>query len=119
MPKISQRFPSSDGSLRYLLTLGDASATQHGSEAPARVEAVFMPSQGRQTICISTQAGCAVDCHFCLTAQLGLIRNLTAGEIVGQALVALEEHKGKWITGTRETHTNSGQKDAGRKPGAT
>ena len=52
-----------------------------------------MPREGRQTICISTQAGCAVDCHFCLTAQLGLIRNLTAGEIVGQVLVALEENR--------------------------
>jgi len=93
MPKISQRFPSSDGSLRYLLTLGDASATQHGSEAPARVEAVFMPSDGRQTICISTQAGCAVDCHFCLTAQLGLVRNVTAGEILAQVLMALEDHR--------------------------
>jgi 23S rRNA (adenine2503-C2)-methyltransferase len=59
----------------------------------ARVEAVFMPSQGRQTICISTQAGCAVDCHFCLTAQLGLIRNLSAGEIAGQVLVLLEDHR--------------------------
>jgi 23S rRNA (adenine2503-C2)-methyltransferase len=93
MPKISQRFRSSDGSLRYLLTLGDASATQHGSEAPARVEAVFMPSDGRQTICISTQAGCAVDCHFCLTAQLGLVRNVTAGEILAQVLMALEDHR--------------------------
>jgi 23S rRNA (adenine2503-C2)-methyltransferase len=62
-------------------------------QKPASVEAVFMPSEGRQTICISTQAGCAVDCHFCLTAQLGLIRNLTAGEIVAQVLLPLEEHK--------------------------
>ncbi|HYL83510.1 MAG TPA: 23S rRNA (adenine(2503)-C(2))-methyltransferase RlmN, partial [Candidatus Angelobacter sp.] len=62
-------------------------------QLPASVEAVFMPSEGRQTICISTQAGCAVDCHFCLTAQLGLIRNLTAGEIVAQVLLPLEEHK--------------------------
>jgi len=61
----------------------------------ASVEAVFMPEETRQTICISTQAGCAVDCHFCLTAQLGLIRNLTAGEIVGQVLVALEENRGQ------------------------
>ena len=52
-----------------------------------------MPEENRQTICISTQAGCAVDCHFCLTATLGLIRNLTAGEIVGQVLVALEENR--------------------------
>jgi 23S rRNA (adenine2503-C2)-methyltransferase len=59
------------------------------------VEAVFMPSEGRQTICISTQAGCAVDCHFCLTAQLGLIRNLTAGEILAQVLLPLEVHKGQ------------------------
>jgi hypothetical protein len=64
-----------------------------GTPAPARVEAVFMPSAGRQTICISTQAGCAVDCHFCLTARLGLIRNLTAGEMAGQVLALLEDHR--------------------------
>jgi 23S rRNA (adenine2503-C2)-methyltransferase len=52
-----------------------------------------MPEENRQTICISTQAGCAVDCHFCLTATLGLIRNLTAGEMVGQVLVALEDNR--------------------------
>ena len=52
-----------------------------------------MPEENRQTICISTQAGCAVDCHFCLTAQLGLIRNLTAEEILGQVFVALEENR--------------------------
>ena len=52
-----------------------------------------MPSSGRQTICISTQAGCAVDCHFCLTAQLGLIRNLTPAEILAQILIPLEQHK--------------------------
>ncbi len=52
-----------------------------------------MPSDGRQTICISTQAGCAVDCHFCLTARLGLIRNLTAGEMAGQVLALLEAHR--------------------------
>jgi 23S rRNA (adenine2503-C2)-methyltransferase len=91
LPRILRRFQSVDGSIRYLFSLdgpvGD-SATK-----PAQIEAVFMPRDGRQTICISTQAGCAVDCHFCLTAQLGLIRNLTAGEIVGQVLVALEENR--------------------------
>jgi len=131
LPEVKQRFVSRDGSVRYLFGLRteEKGIATEGTEknqrklsrerTPALVEAVFMPSQGRQTICISTQAGCAVDCHFCLTAQLGLIRNLTAGEIVGQALVALEEHKGKSITGTRENHTNCGQKDAGLKPGAT
>ena len=44
-------------------------------------------------ICISTQAGCAVDCHFCLTATLGLIRSLSPGEILGQVLVALEDNR--------------------------
>jgi len=92
MPEISRRFLSSDGSVRYLLSLAGADA-QGASEPPARVEAVFMPSAGRQTICISTQAGCAVECRFCLTAQLGLVRNLTAGEILAQVLLALEENR--------------------------
>ena len=106
LPEVKQRFASSDGSVRYLFGLSageekrssteDTEENQKrsdGQRIPASVEAVFMPSEGRQTICISTQAGCAVDCHFCLTAQLGLIRNLTAGEILAQALLPLEEHK--------------------------
>ena len=90
-PRMARRFPSVDGSIRYLFSIGDMNSDQ--ALKPAQIEAVFMPREGRQTICISTQAGCAVDCHFCLTAQLGLIRNLTAGEIVGQVLVALEENR--------------------------
>jgi len=87
LPRILRRFASVDGSIRYLFSIGGDAAK------PAQIEAVFMPRDGRQTICISSQAGCAVDCHFCLTAQLGLIRNLSAGEIVGQALVALQENR--------------------------
>jgi len=114
LPEVKQKFASSDGSVRYLFGLGDTGkvktsnaedtettefAEKSGNERsrqlqrPTSVEAVFMPSEGRQTICISTQAGCAVDCHFCLTAQLGLIRNLTSGEILAQVLLPLEEHK--------------------------
>jgi 23S rRNA (adenine2503-C2)-methyltransferase len=111
LPVVEQRFTSADGSVRYLFGLEkvktfnaegteNAESTEKNEEErasrlqkPASVEAVFMPSEGRQTICISTQAGCAVDCHFCLTAQLGLIRNLTAGEILAQVLLPLEEHK--------------------------
>jgi 23S rRNA (adenine2503-C2)-methyltransferase len=111
LPGVRQRFASADGSVRYLFGLGvsgeqgesnteDTEETEKNGGArsgrlqkPASVEAVFMPNEGRQTICISTQAGCAVDCHFCLTAQLGLIRNLTAGEILAQVLLPLEEHK--------------------------
>jgi 23S rRNA (adenine2503-C2)-methyltransferase len=131
LPEVKQRFASSDGSVRYLLGLGEAEEgkklnaedTENAEFAekserqnvgrlkqPASVEAVFMPSEGRQTICISTQAGCAVDCHFCLTAQLGLIRNLTAGEILAQVLLPLEEAR---------RSAGSEKKDAGLKPAAT
>lgn len=91
LPAVRQRYTSQDGSVRYLLVL----PAGEGKMDPraASVEAVFMPSEGRQTICISTQAGCAVDCKFCLTAQLGLIGNLTAGEILAQVLLPLEEHE--------------------------
>ena len=51
-----------------------------------------MPEEGRDTICISTQVGCPVDCKFCLTALMGLERNLTAGEIVGQVLHIAREN---------------------------
>ena len=107
LPTVRQRYASTDGSVRYLFGLGakqrpnteDMNSTVAENAAgktnvkAASVEAVFMPSEARQTICISTQAGCAVDCRFCMTAQLGLIRNLTAGEILAQVLLPLEEHK--------------------------
>jgi 23S rRNA (adenine2503-C2)-methyltransferase len=103
MPRIIRRHRSEDGTVRYVLALGPenaAEAVEHAEDAndarlvkPATIEAVFMPEENRQTICISTQAGCAVDCHFCLTATLGLIRNLSAGEIIGQVLVALDDNR--------------------------
>lgn len=98
LPRIVRRHPSSDGTVRYVLALTVARATaETGAEAhaskPATIETVFMPEENRQTICISTQAGCAVDCRFCLTATLGLVRNLSAGEIVGQLLVALDDNR--------------------------
>src|SRR5579863_7054674 len=104
LPTVRQRYQSTDGSVRYLLGLGDkkdftteftedTEKKKATSKKLASVEAVFMPSEARQTICISTQAGCAVDCQFCMTAQLGLIRNLSAGEILAQVLLPLEEHQ--------------------------
>jgi len=94
MPRIVRRHESSDRTIRYVLALGPADAVRGAAAAKAAtIETVFMPEEKRQTICISTQAGCAVDCHFCLTATLGLVRNLTAGEIVGQVLIALEENR--------------------------
>ncbi|MGC8793744.1 MAG: 23S rRNA (adenine(2503)-C(2))-methyltransferase RlmN, partial [Bryobacteraceae bacterium] len=83
LPEAERRYPSSDGTCRYLLRLDDGRT----------VEAVFMPEQERATFCISTQMGCAVGCRFCMTAALGLERSLTAGEIAGQVLYLLREHK--------------------------
>ncbi len=94
LPRIVRRYRSRDGTVRYVLALDAPEAQPESRPAqPATVETVFMPEENRQTICLSTQAGCAVDCHFCLTATLGLIRNLTAGEIIGQVLIALEENR--------------------------
>jgi 23S rRNA (adenine2503-C2)-methyltransferase len=94
LPEVRRRYESSDGAVRYVLALNaPENPGVRVIAKPATVETVFMPEENRQTICISTQAGCAVDCHFCLTATLGLIRNLSAGEIVGQVLVALQDHR--------------------------
>jgi len=82
LPALERRFDSIDGTRRYLLRLADNRT----------VEAVFMPEEGRDTICISSQVGCPVDCKFCLTALMGLERNLTAGEIVGQVIYVAREN---------------------------
>lgn len=82
LPEIERRYDSVDGTRRYLLRLDDGKT----------VEAVWMPEGAADagptisTICISSQVGCPVNCGFCLTALMGLERNLSAGEIVGQVL---------------------------------
>ena len=70
--KLESRYVSTDGTRRYLFKTLD--------NFP--VETVFIPEERRDTICFSSQSGCPLQCTFCLTAQLGLLRNLTAGEIV-------------------------------------
>ena len=81
-PQTEKRFDSVDGTRRYLLRMDDNRT----------IEAVLMPEENRDTICISSQIGCPVDCKFCLTALMGLERNLTAGEIVGQVLYVAREN---------------------------
>jgi len=81
LPFIHQRFDSNDGTRRYLLKLADGET----------VESVLIPSRDRLTFCLSSQIGCALGCTFCLTGQLGLIRDLSAGEIVSQVLVLRRE----------------------------
>jgi 23S rRNA (adenine2503-C2)-methyltransferase len=78
LPATHRRFDSADGTRRYLVSLADGELA----------ETVFIPEEHRNTICISSQIGCALACTFCLTGQLGLTRDLTAGEIVTQALIA-------------------------------
>ena len=83
LPNSIRRFESSDGTRRYLLGLDDGRS----------IETVLMPEETRDTICISSQVGCPVNCGFCLTALMGLERNLTAGEIVGQVLFVMHAHE--------------------------
>src|SRR5882672_5964002 len=109
LPKIENKFVSSDGTVRYLLSFADGQSVEtvwmpegdggeagDGSEAGEEEEEEEVESPGgrnwrRATICVSSQVGCAVDCQFCLTALLGLKRNLAAGEIVGQVSAVLND----------------------------
>ena len=83
LPEIARVYDSADGTRRYLLRLDDGRT----------VETVLMPEGERDTICLSSQVGCPVDCKFCMTALLGLERSLTAGEIVGLVLLLARENR--------------------------
>ena len=83
LPTVAQLYQSVDGTKRYLLRLDDGRT----------VETVLMPEGERDTICISSQVGCPVDCKFCMTALMGLERSLTAGEIVGQVLLVVRDNQ--------------------------
>jgi 23S rRNA (adenine2503-C2)-methyltransferase len=76
-PELILRQTSADGTTKFLLALGDR----------RQIESVYIPDTPAQTFCISTQVGCAMACTFCLTGKMGLIRQLTAGEIAGQVRV--------------------------------
>jgi 23S rRNA (adenine2503-C2)-methyltransferase len=78
LPEVERATPSQDGSRKLVFRLDDGS----------RVSAVVMPDDGRMTLCLSTQVGCGYACAFCLTGTMGLTRNLSAAEIVGQLLAA-------------------------------
>lgn len=79
--KVEARYVSEDGTRRFLLKTHDGFP----------VETVYLPTENRDTICFSSQSGCALKCDFCLTAKLGLLRNLTAGEIVEQIIIVLND----------------------------
>lgn len=89
--KVESRYVSADGTRRFLMKTHD--------NYP--VETVYIPTEDRDTICFSSQSGCPLKCDFCLTAKLGLLRNLTAGEIVEQIIVVLNDVYG---AGTQTPH---------------
>lgn len=80
-PEVVRKERSADGTTKFLLQLADGK----------QIESVFIPDTPSQTFCISTQVGCAMRCAFCLTGKMGIDRNLTAGEIVGQVRVLARE----------------------------
>ena len=78
---VESKYVSEDGTRRFLMKTSDG----------LPVEAVFIPTEKRDTICFSSQSGCPLKCDFCLTAKLGLLRNLTPGEIVEQIVIVLND----------------------------
>ncbi|WP_068116209.1 23S rRNA (adenine(2503)-C(2))-methyltransferase RlmN [Tropicimonas marinistellae] len=85
VPEVVSRQVSADGTRKYLLRIAG------GHE----VETVYIPEEGRGTLCISSQVGCTLTCSFCHTGTQKLVRNLTAGEIVGQVMLARDD-LGEW-----------------------
>jgi len=113
LPEVQKKFVSHDGTVRYLMQFADGQSVEtvwmpdgddgeqgDGSDAgdeemqahPSKTSQGEAPRR-RATICVSSQAGCAVNCQFCMTALLGLLRNLSPGEIVGQVLRVLNDHR--------------------------
>jgi 23S rRNA (adenine2503-C2)-methyltransferase len=112
-PQIAETFRSVDGTERYLIACGDgqtvetvwmpegdgaeddASDLAEAAEASGEAPSAELRTRGwsRATICVSSQIGCAVNCQFCLTARLGILRNLTPGEIAGQVAAVLSRHE--------------------------
>ena len=105
LPRIERKFVSRDGTIRYLMALADGQSVEtvwmpegDGAEAGDGSQAGDEGEKStakwpRATICVSSQVGCAVDCQFCMTALLGVKRNLSAGEIVGQICAVLNDQR--------------------------
>ncbi len=84
LPSLRETVASKDGSVKFLFSTLDGHL----------VESVFMPEDGRSTLCLSTQVGCKMSCEFCVTGRIGFVRDLAPSEIVGQAM-AIRPHKGE------------------------
>lgn len=90
-PEISEKQVSSDGTIKYSLSL----------EGGQEIETVWIPENGRATLCVSSQVGCALECTFCSTAQQGFNRNLSMSEIIGQVWRVANDIGATRIAGTR------------------
>ena len=94
-PEVVAEQVSVDGTRKWLLRLPG----EHAGERPHEVECVYIPETDRGTLCLSSQVGCTLTCSFCHTGTQRLVRNLTAGEIVGQVMVA-RDRLGEWLGGS-------------------
>jgi 23S rRNA (adenine2503-C2)-methyltransferase len=81
LPPVRRRQESADGTTKWLLDVGKGQ----------QIETVFIPEASRGTLCVSSQVGCALDCPFCATGRQGFNRNLSAAEIIGQVLLAIDD----------------------------
>src|SRR5216684_4547667 len=90
-PEVVAEQISADGTRKWLLRLPG----EHSLERPHEIECVYIPEADRGTLCLSSQVGCTLTCSFCHTGTQRLVRNLTAGEIVGQIMVA-RDRLGDW-----------------------
>ena len=103
-PEVVAEQVSVDGTRKWLIELPG----EHAGERPHQVETVYIPDDGRGTLCVSSQVGCTLNCSFCHTGTQRLVRNLTAGEIVGQVLIA-RDRLGDW-----QAAADKGEEAAGR-----
>jgi 23S rRNA (adenine2503-C2)-methyltransferase len=92
-PEVVAEQVSNDGTRKWLLRLPSGDSVEKAHE----VECVYIPETDRGTLCVSSQVGCTLNCSFCHTGTQRLVRNLTAGEIVGQIMVA-RDRLGDWPT---------------------
>src|SRR3989442_3605335 len=91
-PEVAAEQISSDGTRKWLLRLPSGDSLERAHE----VECVYIPETDRGTLCVSSQVGCTLNCSFCHTGTQRLVRNLTAGEIVGQIMLA-RDRLGDWL----------------------
>ena len=88
IPETEEMNVSADGSVKFAFLLPDGCC----------IESVLMPEGGKSTVCLSTQVGCRMSCAFCVTGRIGFVRDLTAGEIVGQVMAMRPHARGRGIT---------------------